>query len=491
MNVRVFPARRIVALLIAAVLAGCTVGPNYHLPVKATFNAPGAQVPFVGASNNLAVKEGAPPSQWWHLYRSPDLDRLVTAALTENTDLRVANANLERSRAMVDLERSEGQPRFGLDLGYSRAQTSAEQYLSSAHLTPSDISDVKLSASYELDLFGRIRRGMEAATAGSEAVEAARDWVRVSVAADVTSAYLEVCSTGSELAVANRSLDLQRRSLALTQQLQAGGRANRLDVTRVKNLVDQIEASIPTIRARRRNALFRLATLTGKPPSQFERALTRCVVAPSLEQPIPVGDGAALLGRRPDVRAAERQLAASTAEIGVATADLYPRIVLGASIGSAGRVDDMLSHATNFWNVGPGISWEFNQNGPRARIAAATAAQDGQLARFDGVVLSALREVESALNNYTHDLARQVSLGEARDEAARAVDDALVLQTGGRSGALATLDAERTLIAAEAALASIRTQISRDQVVLFLALGGGWEATAQPFQNASSRARRR
>ncbi|HDU5044746.1 TPA: efflux transporter outer membrane subunit [Klebsiella aerogenes] len=485
MSVKVFPARLTGALLIAAVSSGCTVGPNYHLPATATYNAAGVQTSFVGASNNPAVREGILPSQWWNLYRSPDLDRLVTVALAENTDLRIANANLERSRAIVDIERSAGQPRLGLDLDNNRSQTSAEQYVSSAYLTPSDKYDAKLYVSYELDLFGRIRRGIEAVTADSEAVKAARDWVRVSVAADVTSAYLEVCSTGSELSVAHQSLDLQRQSLALTQQLRTGGRASRLDVTRVRNLVNQIEASIPILQTHRQDALFRLATLTGKPPSQFEHTLTRCVASPALEQPIPVGDGAALLRRRPDVRAAERELAASTAEIGVATAELYPRVVLGASIGSVGLVDDMLSHATNFWSIGPAISWDFNRSGPRARIAAASAAQKRQLAAFDGVVLRALREVESSLNHYTQDLARQKSLVAARDQAAIAAADVRALQDYGRSGALATLDAERALVVAEAALASNETQISHDQVALFLALGGGWDTTAQPVKYRS------
>ncbi|WP_241244847.1 efflux transporter outer membrane subunit [Burkholderia ambifaria] len=479
---------KIATLLIATISAGCTVGPDYRLPTKTAFNASGSRAPFAGAANNSAVVNDTLPREWWHMYSSADLDRLVSTALAENTDLRVANANLERSRAMVDLAQSQGQPRLGLDLGYEHAQLSAEQFLSSQFLTPFDIYDTKLSASYELDLFGRIRRGIEAAKADDEAVEAARDWVRVSVAADVTSAYLEVCSTGAELTVANRSLDLQRQSLALTQKLQEGGRATRLDVTRSQNLIDQIESGTPPIEARRRNALFRLATLTGKPPSEFEAALTRCVVPPRIDQPIPVGDGAALLRRRPDIRVAERQLAASTAEIGVATAELYPRVVLGASIGSTGLVDDFLTHATNFWSIGPGISWELNQSGPRARIAAAQAGQKAQLARFDGVVLGALRDVESALNNYAHDLARQKSLEAARDEAANAVADAHLLQANGRSGALATLDAERTLAGADAALSSIQTQIAHDQVALFLALGGGWEKEAASAMDASLQA---
>jgi outer membrane protein TolC len=306
-------------------------------------------------------------------------------------------------------------------------------------------------------------------------VAAARDWVRVSVAAEVTGAYLEVCATGDELAVARTSVDLQRQSLGLTRRLQDVGRSTSLDVTRSQSLVDQLQSNVPAIEARQRNALFRLATLTGKPPAEFDGALTRCVSAPPISEPIPVGDGAALLRRRPDVRAAERELAASTAEIGVATAELYPRVVLRASIGSTGVTGDFLAHKTNDWAVGPLISWELNQSGPRARIAAVSAAQKAQLARFDGVVLGALRDVETALNVYTHDLQREASLRKARDEAAQAVGDARLLQVDGRSGALSTSDAERTLAGANAAFATIRGQIAQDQVALFLALGGGWE----------------
>jgi multidrug efflux system outer membrane protein len=462
------------SLMLLACAAGCTVGPDYHLPKEAAFNAPGSQVPF-DTQNNRAVNEGKLPPQWWHLYRSADLDRLVAAALAANTDLRVADANLERSRALVALAKSEAQPDVSIDAGFQRTQLSADQFLSTANVPNFSLYDISLSASYELDLFGRIRRGIEAAKADDEAVEAARDWVRVTVAADVTRAYLDVCSAGDELTVATRSVDLQRQSLALTRQMQQGGRATRLDVARSQNLVDQLQSSVPTIEMRRRNALYQLATLTGKPPSEFDIELTSCVSAPAIDQPIPVGDGEALLRRRPDVRAAERELAAATAEIGVATAELYPRVVLGASIGSNGLVGDFLTHKTNDWSVGPGLSWELNQSAPRARIAATTASRKAQLARFDGVVLGALRDVETSLNVYGHDLERQKNLAAARDDAAKAAADATLLQSDGRSGALATLDAERTLAGAQANLAASQARIAQDQVALFLALGGGWE----------------
>jgi NodT family efflux transporter outer membrane factor (OMF) lipoprotein len=459
----------------AAALSGCAaVGPNYHLPTEALINAPAAAGPFVGAG--LKAEAQAPlPDRWWRLYQSPDLDRLVTEAFAANTDLRVAQANLERSHALVKEAEAARQPNLMLGGSVARAQLSAEQYLEFSQLPMTTLYEVGLTASYQLDLFGGIRRGVEAAKADDEAIEAARDLVRVTVAGDVAKAYVDVCGAGDQLAAARASLALQQQSLALTQRLAQGGRATRLDLTRSQGQIDQFRANIPALEAARRNALYRLATLTGKPPAAFEADLARCVSAPPLAQPIPIGDGAALLKRRPDVRAAERRLAARTAEIGVATAALYPDITLGAAIGSTGVTHDLFKAATNDYSIGPGISWSLNQSAARARIKAAKASQVAELARFDGVVLTALRDVEVALNVYGHDLERQNNLTAARDQAASALADARRLQAAGRTGSLATLDAERTLAAAQSALAATRAQIADDQVAVFLALGGGWE----------------
>jgi NodT family efflux transporter outer membrane factor (OMF) lipoprotein len=471
------PTPRWLAPLALALLAGCTtVGPDYRLPDKAMINAPAAQGPFVGEKGSAVVTETPLPPNWWKLYQSRDLDRLEAEALAANTDLRVAEANLQRSRALVSAAQAAGQPNVVLNLDAGRAQLSAEQYLVRETLPVVSLYDVGLSASYQIDLFGRIKRGVEAAKADDEAVEAARDLVRVTVAADVARAYADVCSTGDQLTAANASLALQQQGYALTQRLVMGGRATRLDLTRFQGQIDQFRASIPALEAARRNALYRLATLTGKPPAEFEAGLTKCVTTPALSQPIPVGDGAALLRRRPDVREAERRLAAATAEIGVATSALYPNVSLGASVGSTGVVGDLFKPDTNRYMVGPGVTWELNHSAARARIAAANASQVADLARFDGVVLNALREVESALNVYNHDLERQTRLVGARNQAASALADARRLQAAGRTGALTTLDAERTLASTDAAMAATRAQIVQDQVAIFLSLGGGWQA---------------
>lgn len=473
-------------VLLSLVLAGCEVGPDYLLPDSAEVNAPAAQGAFVGAQN-AAVVTHDPDPQWWHLYRSAVLDGFVTQALAANTDLRIADANLERAHALLEAAKAERQPNLAFNFNPVYGQLSAEQFLSPRMVPTSVFYDLGLTASYEVDLFGRIKRGIEAAHADDEAAVAARDVVRVTVAASVTGAYTDYCSSGEELASARRTLALERHRLVFVRQLFVAGRSTSLDVTQLAGDVAQVESSIPAFEAERRNALFRIATLTSRPPATPGIAIADCRNAGVLAAPIPVGDGASLLRRRPDVREAERELAAETANIGVATADLYPNVTLGASVGSTGVMPDIFKPLTNRYGVGPGIVWELNQSEARARIKGAEAQARAALAHFDGVVLGALRETETALNNYTHALDRDEKLTVARARAAEAYADAVRLEAAGRTDSLRTLDAERTLAAAEFAVASSKNEIANDQVALFLALGGGWELTPGPPLKSASR----
>ncbi|HEY0301029.1 MAG TPA: efflux transporter outer membrane subunit [Rhizomicrobium sp.] len=467
--------RRLAALTLTLLLGACTVGPDYKLPDAALFNAPAAQGRFL-ASGERALTDDTLPAHWWRLYDDPKLDALIAQAFAANTDLRVAEANLERSHALLREARTLREPSVALGGGVLYSQPAGEQYLLRA--TPPANTDYEVAGTigYDLDLFGRIKRGIEATDANDEAVAAARDLVEVNVAAQTALAYAGACGAGLELAAVRRSLALQRDSLRLVTLLRRGGRATDLDVTRSRQLVDQIATAIPALEAARRNALYRLATLTGRPPAQFDRDLEQCSTPPRLAQPLPAGDGAQLLKRRPDIRAAERQLAAATAQIGVATAQLYPDISLGVSGGSIGITPDAFTSPTNFWNFGVLINWQANQSAARARIAAADAVAKGALARFDGTVLGALKDAETALNVYVHDLRREALSRSARDQAAQAARDARRLEIAGRANALAVLDAQRTLAAAEQALAQIQAAIPIDQVNVFLALGGGWEA---------------
>jgi outer membrane protein, multidrug efflux system len=453
----------------------CVVGPTYRIPDHALVNLPAANGAFVESTDPAVTPEGLPP-RWWRLYNDHKLDALVQQALSANTDLRIAEANLERSGALLREAKSRRQPSVAVGADVEYAQLAGQQYLLPITPPRSTYYDGGITVGYDLDLFGGIRRGIEAARADDEAVEAARDLVRVNVAAETARAYADACGAGLQLEAAGRSLSLQRKSLDLTRQLQRGGRAIDLDVTRSQQLVDQLVAVIPSLEAGRRNALYRLATLTGRPPSQFDRDLDNCATPPRLMQPLPVGDGTALLKRRPDVREAERQLAAATAEIGVATAQLYPDISIGIGAGSTGATQDALTSPTNFWQLGATFSWQANQSAARAQIAAANASAKMALAHFDGTVLKALSDTESALNVYVHDLQREESLKAARDEADRAERDAERLEIAGRATALDVIDAQRTLASAEQSLAQLETAISTDQVAVFLALGGGWES---------------
>ena len=251
------------------------------------------------------------------------------------------------------------------------------------------------------------------------------------MAAEIARAYAAVCNTGEQLSVARRSLQLQLQSADVTQRLLQAGRAPMLDVTRSSGLAAQLKAAIPSLEAQRSNALFRLAALTGRPPSDYPRSVESCVEAPRLRQPIPVGNGMGLLARRPDVREAERKLAAATARIGIATAELYPRVTLGMSAGSTGALTDVFTTPTNRYGMGLGIHWQANQSITRAQIAAAGASARGTLARFDGVVLAALRDTESALATYDRDGQRDEDLANAQARAREAEQEAQQLYSGG------------------------------------------------------------
>jgi NodT family efflux transporter outer membrane factor (OMF) lipoprotein len=339
---------------------------------------------------------------------------------------------------------------------------------------PRGAYNVGLGSAYDLDLFGGIRRGVEAASAEADAAQAARDLVRVNVAAETARAYADICNAGHETAVLEQVLQLQQESVRLTRQLISRGRAAPMEQDRQVSTLESARARLPQLKARQRNAAYRLAALQGQPPEQFDASLLSCQTPLQVHSPLPVGDGQALLKRRPDVRAAERRLAAATARIGVATAALYPDVKFGASIGSTGALLDVLSPMTNRYSIGPMISWNLRQSTTRARIVEAQADAKARLGAFDGTVLSALRETETALETYAADLERLKGLAAARDRAASVEAQTVQLRKGGKAGGLALVDAERAVASAEQALASAQSDVSNDQIAVFLALGGGW-----------------
>ncbi|WP_238136766.1 efflux transporter outer membrane subunit [Variovorax sp. JS1663] len=445
------------------------------LPADAPVNRPSAQGGFIGAGDAHVVQEPV-PNDWWRLYDSATLNGLVERALAANTDLRVAAANIEKSEAALDVANAAKTPSTGVSASTSFGRRSAQEELHPGKPLPSKfVYGAGFSVSYQVDLFGQIQRAVDAAESDLGAVTAARDAVRVTVVAETTRAYLELCSAGREIEVASNQVALQSKSTEFTRRLVAYGRAIPVDVDRSVAQEEQVRASIPTLTAQRRVAMYRLAALTGQTPQELPRELEACVQEPHLKSPIPVGDGAALLQRRPDIRRAEFEMLAASDRIGVAKGDLYPKIILGASVGSVGGTQHAFREDSLKFSVGPLISWEFpDRTRVQARIRSAGAERDAALARFDGVVLGALKETESALEVYARDHERRTILQSARDRAQSAARDTQRLYEAGRVGYLPVLDALRTLNQIEQTLAAADSRLASDQVGLFVALGGGW-----------------
>lgn len=482
------------ALALAASLAACAlkpVGPDYAVPAAAIVNRPGAGAPFALAADSPAsaatpFADAPLPPRWWRLFQDPRLDALVDKALAHNTDLRVALANLEKAEAADAAVAGQRNPAISTQFAPGFGHASGLTYLARNDVPPSSWEyGGGVSLSYQLDLFGRLRREIEASRDDTEAAQAALDLVRVNVAAGTARAYADACASGLRIASAAYSADLQQQALDVSVRLQRAGRVGATDAERARGQLQGLRAAIPPLQARRQAALYRLATLTGELPQDFDRDVGACTVPPHVAGTIPVGDGAALLRRRPDIRQAERQLAAATAAIGVATADLYPRVALGLSLGSQGPGNDFLGKDTFSYSLGPLITWTLPNTGVvRAHIAQASAGADGALARFDGTVLAALRETQTALDAYARELDRHAALQAARDESATVAAQARRLYQSGRTGYLEALDAERGLAASEATLAQSDAELADDQVTLFLALGGGWEPEPAPAPRA-------
>ena len=466
--------------LVAAVCGGCaTVGPDYHAPAVL-----GAQAPSIDfdAADPAFARATTLPERWWQLYDDPRLDQLVARALAANADLRAAAATLDAVRADASAVAAAAgvhtrvfTPQDGPALSYGQSSTQGLSPSAGAH----GKIDLAFGIAYELDVAGRIRRTLEAAAADVGAQAAAYDLARIDLVARVVDAYTGACSAGARLAVAKRSVDLQARSLALTRRGARAGIYAPLDVARSEALLAQLRAALEPLAQTRRRKLYALAVLSGQAPEAFPADLGECARIPDLHQPLPVGDGAALIRRRPDIRAAERRLAAATARIGVATAALYPTVSLGASIGTTARLGTHpFSDAATHYSLGPLVSWTFpNRSVAQARIDAAGARAKAALARFDATVLNALQEVEDALSAYAGHLDQNRQLRRARDQSERAAQLKERLARGGTVSPLEALDVERSLAAARSDLAASDAQLADDRVRIFLALGGGWAAS--------------
>lgn len=464
----------VVTALVALAMSGCTAGPDYHVPANAIADATNAKGAFVNREN-AAFAQTPLSDHWWRLYDDPNLDHYVGEALAANSDLRAADANLQRAYAVIREARAEQTLGTSVQASIAVIKQGGIDALS----IPGGSYSLGFGVSYPLDLAGGIRRTVEAARADAEAVAAMRDQVRVTVAAAVARNYVTACAANRSLTAARHVVDVQSETLEEIRRLFRGGRSTAFDVTRAETAVSQTAASIPPIISQRQAALYALTALMGRPVADYPHEVESCPVPPTLQQPLPIGDGAALIRRRSDIRAAERDLAAATAGIGIETAQLYPRVGIGGAIGYAAPFPFSTIRSSESFggHVGPLLSWTFpNYSAVHARIAEAGAAAKAAEARFDGTVLSALQQTETALDAYAREIDRNLELKRARDSAAQSTSQARTLLRFGRTGVLDVLNVEANLATAESALAASDAAISDDQVAVFLALGGGWES---------------
>jgi NodT family efflux transporter outer membrane factor (OMF) lipoprotein len=465
------------AALVALSLSGCVVGPRYAQPTP-----PGPQTNgFASAATDHAAADQPPPN-WWRLYNDPAIDQLVQEALTHNKSLLAAVANLAEARAAVSQARAGLFPSTTLTAGAQYGVTSDAVFANNLEKNGGAPSATPyytagLDASYEVDLFGRVRRTIQAAKADYEAQAAAADATRISIAGETTRAYLNACAYAEELAVTRQSVDTATKTYQLTLQQEKNGSASDYDVARAHEQLAQIQADLPTQEGQRRTALFELAVFTGRPPEEISQAADACKVPPKLTTVLPAGDLQSLFRRRPDIRQAERQLAANVARIGVATADLYPTITIGANVGTGAASLSGLTSVKNLtYGIGPLLSWSFpNTLVAQAEIREARATASASYANFQGTVLQALQDAENALTAYGAELDRNAALTEAHAQSQRAFQLGQVRYRYGSISYLDLLTSQNDLTNASASLAASDQALASDQVTVFKALGGGWE----------------
>lgn len=461
--------RLMTALLLGAVLTGCEVGRNYHrpeTPVDSHFT--GAQQP--GLTENDAVEK------YWTGFGDDVLDSLISDAIAHNNDLAAAEANLRAARAARRLAGFDLFPTVTLAGGYTH-NLDAQQELPGVdqHDREFDTADAGFQGLWELDLFGRVRRNVEAARADLGVAQATLQDARVSVIAEVARDYFVLRGLQDQLALTSRNADSQYASLKLTRVRLEAGRGNELDTSRAEAQWQTTLASIPTLEASIATTIYRLSVLTGRQPAALSTRLAPEPI-PTLPPLNSIGTPEQLLRRRPDIRLAERRLAGATARIGVAAGDLFPKVTLIGSIGYlAPTFGEFGQSDARFFTAGPSVTWAaFDLGRVRARIGSAEAQTDAALADYQTAVLNALEDTEGALVSYGRSQVRRDALQVAAAASDKASDLARRRFEGGLIDFLEVLDAERTALSADLLLSQSRTDAATSLIAVYKALGAGW-----------------
>ncbi len=472
-------------LLVAFLVSGCAVGPNFVPPraqVPETWNA---QEVAGQAPDSKTTIEPAQLTGWWRAFRDPILTSLVETAISTNLDLRQAHARIRQARAARGIAGSGLWPQVDAQAFFERSSSASATLTSSGPVVASgpafrDLFQVGLDASWELDIFGGTRRELEAATADLQAAVEDKRGVLVTLVGEVGTTYVSLRGLQQQLAIARQNLTVQEKTARIIRKRYEAGFASRLDVENAEAQVKTTAAQIPVLEANARSAIYSLGVLLGQPPGTLESVLSRAHPIPTTPPEIPVGLPSDLLRRRPDIRRAEAQLHAATARIGVAVADLFPRFFLTGRAGLAAR-DISLLGSTNsrFWAFSPSVSWPIFAGGRiRWNIELQNALQEQAFLTYQQTVLTALKDVETALIAYAKEQEHRQALSEAVAHNRQAVDLAMKLYLAGKSDFLNVLTAQRTLFLNEEALAQSNRNLAVDLVALYKALGGGWEVAA-------------
>ena len=474
------PARRTAAscgLALVAALAGCAVGPSYV--------APESEAP---AGWSEASSAPVAPQGWWRSFDDPLLDSLVERALAANLDLAIAAARVEEADALRRVVGGTRWPQLDAGAGYRRIHEAERREsgggggggAGGSSFTVRDVFDSTLALFFDPDLFGRLRRSAEAAEADLEATRAAESALRVRLIGDVVGEYVELRALQGERFTTARNLEAQRETLALTEARLRAGLASDLDVERARALVATTSSELPVLDASARAAAYRLGVLLGDVPGELLGELGEAGPIPRAPAGVAAGLPLELLARRPDVRQAERALAAETARIGAAQAELYPRLTLVGNVGFAA------SEAIQGWSpvasVGPSIDWPIFAGGSlRANVDAQEARRTQAYARYQLAVRRALEEVERAWARYERESERRDALAAAVESNRVAAELASRLYANGLGDFLEVLDAERAQLLTERLLTRSDASLAAYLVDLYGALGGDAEpATATP-----------
>jgi multidrug efflux system outer membrane protein len=468
-------------------LASCAVGPDYHRPdVKVAEKFEGAAQPAPAqpstANTQPAVySQEEAVAQFWTQFNDPTLNALITDALQANHDLRIAYARFTEARAERRLSQFDLPPTVTASGTYSEQKYANDQ---GAALFGGTLKlyEASFDAAWELDFFGQIRRNIEANRAEAQSAEANLRDAQVVVTAEVARTYFELRGQQSQLDVARRNAENQRATLNLTKARLDAGRGTELDTSRAQAQLSATLATIGPLEAAVARSIHRLSVLTGREPTALTTSLSSPQDLPPLPQVIAVGNPADLLRRRPDIQAAERGLAADTARIGVAVADLFPHVTFTGSVGyAASDAGSLGDKGTGTRLIAPGISWAaFDIGRVRARIAGARARADASLAQYEKTVLGALEETEDALVTHARARERLEHVADSARASAVAARLARARFDGGIVDFLEVLDSERTQLEAEDALAQSRTETATSLIAVYKALGGGWQQAPLP-----------